>query len=132
MVLARAATTTAATADRPAMASHAMPMSATSSAMAAARKANAARSTIRWPMRIGSPVLPARKVIAQRRARRALKAIAVPRVPMVIAAQPGLREIAVRLGLRAIPVANVGLAAEAVALVAAQVARVRTRAKCFD
>ena len=88
-VVARAATTTAAMAGRPVTVSHAMPMSATSSAMAAGRKVNAARSTIRWPMRIGLPAPRARQLIARRRA---------PRVPMVIAVRLGPMVIAVRLG----------------------------------
>ena len=79
--------------------------------MAAGRKVNAARSTIRWHMRIGLPAPPALQVIARRRA---------PRVPKVIAGLRGLRAIAVRLGLRVIAVprglraataANAGLAA---------------------
>lgn len=90
--------------------------------MAAGRKANAARSTIRWPMRIGLQVPPARQAIVRRRAPRVPMVIAVrlgPRVtavrlgPMVIAVPLGLRVIAVRRGLKAATAANAGLAARA-------------------
>ena len=104
VVVARAATTTAAMAGRPVTVSHAMLMSATSSAMAAGRKENAARFTIRWPMRIELPAPPALQVIARRRAPRVPKVIAVRLDQMVIAGLRGLRAIAVRLGLRVIAV----------------------------
>ena len=88
--------------------------------MAAGRKENAARFTIRWPMRIGLPAPPARQVIARRHAPRGLrviavrlglKVIAVPRGLRVIAVPRGLRVIAVPRGLRAATAANAGLAA---------------------
>ncbi len=72
--------------------------------MVAARKVNAARFTIRWPMRIGLPVPPARQAIVRRRAPRVLRVIAVRLGLRVIAVRLGLRVIAVRRGLRVIAV----------------------------
>ena len=78
--------------------------------MAAARKVNVARSTIRSPMRTGLPERPAPTAQARLLAPRGLRVIAVRLGLKVIAVRRGLKVIAVRRGLRVRLAGSAGLA----------------------